>query len=172
MIRINLFPERMDKKMKKLISVFLAALMLSAFSVIALADEGEGFVPVYTVRVAENTKGKVDIVNIEDPNSNTVNKGRSFFFTLKYLKGYTPDGTVIVKAYPASYPAELVGTDKDVASVTLTPDENGVYCIPNVQEDYYVEVMNVTETQFSSLKDMLISFYNAILNLFKKLFNL
>jgi hypothetical protein len=159
--------------MKKLISVFLAALMLlGTFSVIALADEGEGFVPVYTVRVAANTEGKVDIVNVEDPTTNTVNAGRPFFFTLKYRKGYTPDGTVVVKVYPASYPAELVCTDKDVTSETLTPDENGVYCISQVNEDYYVEVLNVTETQFSSLKDMLISFYNAILNLFKKLFNL
>ena len=159
--------------MKKIISVFLAALMLlGAFSVIALADEGEGFVPVYTVRVAANTQGKVDIVNVEDPTKNTVNAGRPFFFTLQYKKGYSPDGTVIVKAYPASYPAELVGTDKDVASITLTPDEQGVYCIPEVNEDYYVEVLNVTETQFSSLKDMLINFFNAILNLFKKLFNL
>ena len=157
---------------KKVISVLLAAmLLLGAFSVIALADEGEGFVPVYTVRVAPGTQGKVNIVNVEDPTTNTVNKGRPFFFTLKYLKGYSPDGTVIVKAYPASFPAELVGTDKDVASVTLTPDEHGVYCIPNVTEDYYVEVLNVTETQFSSLKDMLLSFFQAFLNLFKKLFN-
>ena len=159
--------------MKKIISVLLAAIvLLGAFSVIALADEGEGFVPVYTVRVAPNTQGKVAVVNVEDPTKNPVNAGRPFFFTLEYKKGYTPDGTVIVKAYPASYPAELVGTDKDVVSETLTPDEHGVYCISCVNEDYYVEVLNVTETQFSSLKDMLISFYNALLNLFKRLFNL
>jgi hypothetical protein len=158
--------------MKKVISVFLAALMLlGAFSVIALADEGEGFIPVYTVRVAPHSADMVNIVNVEDPNSNTVNAGRPFYFTVEYKKGYAPDSTVVVKAYPASYPAELVGTDKDVSSVTLTPDEHGVYCISQVNEDYYVEVLNVTETQFSSLKEMLLNFFNAIINLFKKLFN-
>ena len=158
--------------MKKVISVFLAALMLlGAFSVIALADEGEGFIPVYTVRVAPHSADMVNIVNVEDPNSNTVNAGRPFYFTVEYKKGYAPDASVVVKAYPASYPAELVGTDKDVSSVTLTPDEHGVYCIPQVNEDYYVEVLNVTEAQFSSLKDMLLNFFNAIINLFKKLFN-
>lgn len=157
--------------MKKIISVFLAAIMLlGAFSILALADEGEGFVPVCTVRVAANTQGKVSIVNLEDPTTNTVNKGRPFYFTLQYNKGYAPDETVIVKAYPASFPAELVGTDKDVASVTLVPDDQGVYCIPEVNEDYYVEVMNVTETQFSSLKDMLLNMFRAIMELFQKLF--
>ncbi len=158
--------------MKKIISVFLAALMLlGAFSVIALADEGEGFIPVYTVRVAAYCADKVNIVNVEDPNTNTVNAGRPFYFTVEYKKGYAPDSSVVVKVFPASYPPELVGTDKDVASITLTPDEHGVYCIPQVNEDYYVAVNNVTETQFSSLKEMLLNFFKAIMDLFRKLFN-
>ena len=159
--------------MKKIISVLLAAVMLFGMcAVIALADEGEGYVPVYTVRVDSATEGKVAIVNVEDPNSNTVNKGRSFFFTLQYQKGYSPDGTVVVKAYPASYLPDLVVTYEDSTEmITLEPDANGVYCIPNVQEDYYVRVFNVTETQFSSLKDMLINFFNAIITFFKNIFH-
>ena len=171
MIWINI--SRKDElSMKKVLSVFLAALLVFAsMAVIAFADDAENgaFVPVYTVRTDGSCTGKVRIVNVEDPNSNTVNEGRPFFFTLAYEKGYTPDGTVIVKAYPASFPAELVGTDKDVSSVTLTPDEHGVYCIQNVREDYYVSVHNVSETGMASIKDMLIDFFNAIINLFKNL---
>ena len=156
--------------MKKLISVVLAAiLLLASVSVIAFAADGDGFLPVYTVRVAPGSEGKIRVVGIENPN-NTVVEGKTFYFTIEYEKGYSPDATVQVKYYPASYPGELVGTEKDVSATVITPDSYGVYSIPNVTEDYYVGVYNATETQFSSLKTMLINLFEAVMNLFKRLF--
>ena len=157
--------------MKKLISVVLAAvLMLTCLSAIAFAAEGDGFTHVYTVRVAPASEGAVRVVGVESAD-NTVVEGRTFYFTIEYERGYAPDVTVQVKCYPASYPGELVGTDKDVASTLLTPDAYGVYSIPNVREDYYVGVYNVTETQFASLKTMLINLFETIINFFKRMFN-
>lgn len=171
MIWINI-SRKDESNMKKTVSVFLAVLLVfSALAVIAFAaDDNSGFTPVYTVRTDSSSKGKVKIVSVETPDSNTVAEGRTFYFTLEYQKGYTPDASVVVKAYPASFPAELVGTDKDVSSVTLTPDQYGVYSIANVREDYYVSVHNVSEAGMASIKQMLFDLFQAILNFFKNIF--
>lgn len=158
--------------MKKTVSVFLAALLLFAtFGMIAAAADNTGFLPVYTVRVAPSSEGIIRIVGVNSDN-NTVPEGSAFDFTIEYQGRYRPDPSVMVKCYPASYPAELVGTDKDVASITLMPDSNGIYTIPNVREDYYVSVQNVASAgQLASIKTMLFNFFQAFLDFFRKLFN-
>lgn len=157
--------------MKKVLSVVLAALLLfGTMSVIALAADEGGYTPVYTVRVDPSSEGKIRIVGLENPN-NTVPKGKPFYFTIEYLRDYRPDSTVVVKYYPASYPADLIVTPEDSTEITaITPDANGVYMIPNVTEDCYVGVFNVTTSQFSSIKEMLLSFFNAIIAFFQRIF--
>ena len=159
--------------MKKILSVFLAVLVLmSAFGMIAAAVGESGYIPVYTVSVNGDSAGKIDIIGLEDPN-NTVVHGRPFYFTVEYLGGYRPDSTTVIKCYPASYMPDLVVTPEDSTEITtLTPDANGIYTIPSVTEDYYVGVYNVSTSQFASIKDMLVSFYNAFIALIKRLFNL
>ena len=164
------FPERMVS-MKKVLSVVLAALLLfGTMSVIAFAADGGGYTPVYTVRVDSASEGKIRIIGLEDPN-NTVPKGKPFYFTIEYLGDYRPDSTVAVKYYPASYLPDLVVTPEDTTEITtITPDANGVYMIPNVTEDCYVGVFNVTTSQFSSIKEMLLGFFNAIIAFFQRIF--
>ena len=158
--------------MKKFLSVFLAALLLFlTCGMIAAAADNDGFTPVYTVRVAPDSVGKIKVIGYNETGANTVVQGHAFYFTIEYQTGYSPDPTVLVKCYPASYPTELVGTPEDVESITLTPDANGIYTIPNVQEDYYVGVYNVARSsQISSIKTMLVRFWEAFLALFRKLF--
>ncbi len=156
--------------MKKIVSVCLAALMIfSLFGMIAAAAD-DGFTPAYTVRVAPSSQGMILVKGIENE-TNTVPQGGTFYFTIEYQGSYRPDPSVLVKCYPASYPGELVGTAKDVESITLTPDEYGVYTIKNLNEDYYVGVYNATTSQFTSIKTMLMGFFQAILNFFKQIFN-
>jgi hypothetical protein len=163
--------------MKKTLSVFLAVLMLLlTASAAAFAAEGDGFIQMHTVRVAPASEGKIEIVNVEangdEPASNTVKHGGTFCFTVKYVGGYAPDDTTLIKCYPSSYPGDLVVTPEDSTEITtLTPDEYGVYTITNITEDYYVAAINAMPQQFSSLKQMLIDFFNAIRAFFARIFN-
>ncbi len=160
--------------MKKVISVFLAALLLfgSVGMITALAADDQGFKPSHTVRVAPSCEGQIEIAGLEDPD-NKVPDGQNFYFTIKYINNYKPDATVVVKCYPASYLPDLVVTPEDNTYITtLDPDEYGIYTIKNVTEDYYVAIYNMQTEQFSSLKTMLLEFFNAILNFFKRIFKL
>ena len=158
--------------MKKIVSVFMAALLLFAtFGMIAAAADTTGYTHVYTVRVAPSSEGKIRVVGIKNE-LNEVPEGSAFDFTIEYLGSMRPDPSVLVKCYPASYPADLVATDKDVASITLVPDANGVYSIPNVREDYYVGVYNTaSKGQIANIKTMLFNFFQAFLEFFRKIFN-
>ena len=161
--------------MKKTLSVFLAVLMLLlTASAAAFAAEGDGFIQMHNVRVAPASEGKIEIVkaNGDEPASNTVKHGGTFCFTVKYVGGYAPDDTTLIKCYPSSYPGDLVVTPEDSTEITtLTPDEYGVYTITNITEDYYVAAINAMPQQFSSLKQMLIDFFNAIRAFFARIFN-
>lgn len=161
------------KHMKKLLSVLLAALLLmTTVSVIAFAEDNSGYTQVYTVRVQEKYQ-KMIALEPADGDENTVAKGGDFRFGVKYLGNYRPDSSTVIKAYPASFPYDLYYQDNDTTDiVTLTPDEYGIYTIPDVQEDWYVVVFSLQEGQISSLKDMLFKFLQTFLNFFKKLFNL
>ena len=158
--------------MKKIISVFLAALLLfcSVGVITVCAADDEGFTLSHTVRVASSCEGQIEIVGVEYPD-NKVPHGHNFYFTIRYINGYQPDGTVVVKCYPASYMPDLVVTPEDNTYITtLDPDQYGVYTIQNVTEDYYVVIYNMQTEQFASLKTMLLDFFNAILNLLRRIF--
>lgn len=159
--------------MKKTLSVLLAALLLlSSLGFFALAaDNNEGFKPVYTIRAADNCADKIKIVGVYGKNE--VTEGETFYFTIDYLGNYRPDETTLVKAYPASYPGDLVGTYEDTTEIiTLTPDPaTGIYKIKDIHEDWCVAIYSLQETNFSSLKDMLISFLRAIAEFFANIFN-
>ncbi len=160
--------------MKKIISVFLAALLLlsSVGIVTVCAADDQGFKPSHTVRVASSCEGQIEIVGVEYPD-NKVPDGHNFYFTIRYINGYMPDATVVVKCYPASYMPDLVVTPEDNTYITtLDPDQYGVYTIQNVTEDYYVVIFNMQTEQFASLKTMLLDFFNAIMNFFKRIFKL
>lgn len=157
--------------MKKALSVLLAVLLLlSSVGMIAFAsEEDDGFKAIYTVRAAEGSADKIKIVGVYGKNE--VVEGETFYFTIDYLKNYRPDETTLIKAYPASYPADLVASYEDSTDIiTLTPNPStGIYSIPNVQEDWCVAVYSLEKQNLSSLKDMLLNFIRAILEFFANL---
>gem|GEM_PF-1374333 len=159
--------------MKKTLSVVLALLVLiSGFTFIAFAEDDEGFKAIYTVRVADSSADMINVVGVYGKNE--VVQGDTFYFTIDYLRNYRPDETTVIKAYPASYPADFVVTYEDSTEIiTLTPDPaTGLYSIPNVQEDWYVAAFSLQESGFASLKDMLFRLFNAIIEFFRNLFNI
>ncbi|MCH5197737.1 MAG: hypothetical protein J1E34_02415 [Oscillospiraceae bacterium] len=161
--------------MKKIISVLLAALLLfSGISVIAIAADSDdsGFKAVYTVRAADNSADKIRIVGVYGRNE--VTAGETFYFTIDYLGRYRPDQTTVIKAFPASFPADLVGSYEDSTEIIIiTPDPStGIYAIPNVQEDWCIAAYSLQEDNFSSLKDMLMNLISAIVEFFANLKNL
>ncbi len=156
------------KNIKKIVSVLLCVLLLGAsVSMIAFAEDA--YTQAYTVRVADDCKKMIEIEPMGD--SNSVPKGDSFRFGIRYLGSYRPDESTVIKAYPASYPFDLYYQDDDTtASYTLVPDEYGIYTIENVQEDWYVAVYSLSEGQISNVKGLLFNFLNAFLQLLRRIF--
>lgn len=159
--------------MKKIVSLLLCVLVIfSSVCVIAFASETDkGYTKVYTVRVDDNSKNKIEIVGVKD--TNYVTKGENFQFTVKYLGSYRPDETTVIKVYPASFPYDLYYRDNDETEIiTLTPNEYGIYTIEDVQEDMYVAVFSVSANRLSGVKDLLVKFFESILHFFRNLFNI
>lgn len=159
--------------MKKTLSVLLAVLLFAmSFDFIVSAEDDGGYRPIYTVRVAPDCAKIISVVGVTGKNE--VVAGDTFYFTIDYLGDNRPDKTSVIKAYPASFPADFVVTYEDSTDIiTLTPDPaTGIYSIPNVQEDWYVVAYSVQEGGFADLKDFLYNLVQAIIQLFANLKNL
>lgn len=160
--------------MKKSLSVILAVLLLlTSFGALALAaGSDEGFNAIYTVRAAPDNAKDIKVVGVNGRNE--VVEGDTFYFTIDYLGKNRPDQTTVIKAYPASFPADLVATYEDSTDIIiLTPDpDTGIYSIPNVTEDWYVAAYSLQENNFAGLKDMLFNLFSAFLRFFANLKNI
>lgn len=159
--------------MKKILSVLLSVLLIfSAVSLIAFASEDDtGYTQIYTVRVSDQSKSKIEIVSVTGVN--VVSKGANFQFTVKYLGSYIPDATTEIRVFPDAFPQSLFYSDEDTDGiVTLIPDEYGIYTIENVQEDMCVDAFSLNDKKLPSVKDLIVSIFESILNFIRRIFNL
>ena len=162
--------------MKKLLSVFLAALLLiGSMSVIAYAEDDEeiGYSASYTVSIASWNDGQVLVVPAEGYGYE-VERGQPYKFTLEPYNGYAFDQTTVVRVLPAkTYAPDLVLTNLDAGyGETLTPDADGVYTIDAVNEDLVVAVYNITKGSLPGVRNFLFDMFQFFLRLFQWFFGL
>ena len=160
--------------MKKLLSVFLAALMLcGVFSAAVFAEDEIGYTPAYTVAVSGWNTGEFEIVPVEGY-QDVVEAGADFKFTITTLNGFEFDQTTVVKVLPAkTYAPDLVLTNLDVGyGENLTPDENGVYTIDHVNEDLIIAAYNLESGSLPKVKNFVLDLLQFFLRLFQWFFGL
>ena len=160
--------------MKKLLSVFLAALMLcGVFSVAVWAEDDASYTPVYSVSVSGWNAGQIEITPAEGYGE-YVEAGKDFKFTVTTVNGYAFDQTTVIKVLPArTYGPDFVLTNLDVGyDEVLTPDENGVYTVDRVAEDLIVVAYNLEHGSLPGVKDMVLNLLKFFLRLFQWFFGL
>ncbi len=168
--------------MKKIISVFLASLMLlSVFGCLGFA--ADGYKNTYSVNLEEETANRMIIVPVKYPveknedgtfvteDSYYVAEGDNFYFVVVPNGSYAFDQTTMLKAYPESIYVDVL-QGRDAPGTVLSPDADGVYCLTNVTSDTVVTVYNLQDESLASVKDFLMNFANFFLNLFNWFFGL
>ena len=154
--------------MKKFLSCFLAVIL--AFSCLGIivyagndgANSNDQYTKSYFVDVAPNFKSAIRIKSTTG--TNYVKAGESFSFTIEVSGRYRFDQTTVVKyANTHKQPDMVKDMDDDAGNydngTIIYPDSNGVYTIPEVNEDLYNYTGLLNKKNISDVKDFLINLF-------------
>ena len=160
--------------MKKILSVFLAALMIfGVFSAVAFAEDDIGYTAVYSVEVSDWNAGQIVITPVEGYDY-YVEAGQEFKFTVTTINSYAFDQSTVIKVLPAdTYAPDLIFDNLDVGyGEILTPDEDGVYTIDHVDENLIVAAFNLQQGSLPWVKDFVLDLLHFLLRVFQWFFGL
>lgn len=168
--------------MKKVLSVFLACLMLvSVFGCIALADDA--YKKTFAISLDEETSVRMTVIPVKYPveknedgtfvteDSYYAAEGSNFYFVVVTNGSYAFDQTTVLKAYPESIYVDII-KGREEPGIALVPDADGVYCLENVTEDMIITAYNLQDKSVAGIKDFLLNFGNFFINLINWFFGL
>lgn len=169
--------------MKKILSCLLAVIM--AFSCLGIAvyaadTVNDNYTKSYFVDVAPNFRSMIRIRKY-DPEQGVPDKsdpdyvdpgyvvyyvkpGEKFQFTLEVGGGYRMDQSTVVKYANTHKQADMITHMDDQNGnydngTIIYPDANGVYTIPEVNEDIYVYTGLLNKRNISDVKDFLMNLF-------------
>lgn len=159
--------ENIMLKIRKILSIFLASLLVFSFA--AFTAGAEDAPAVCTVVPVDDT---FVIVPVNGAPS-YVNYGEPFSFTIVPTSDKSFNTTTRVKYYDADrYPDMLAGAQASDYNDYIYPDANGVFTIPSVTEDLVVEVFNYYSTGNSSIVDFVYGLFNFFITWMRWFFGL